>query len=236
MLALGEELDADPVPLLIVIGDGWVLTRHDEPIAYLEQHREAIQDQREVGRLAPVEFSGLGPRLARGSVLPRRRAARARGGRARRRCAQHGARHPGSAGGDAPAYRAGATRDRGAQRGCGRDIAARLHAGERAPRLEALNAVGKRLARAADAVSNAREMLIGTFDVHMTRTAQRTNETMRLLTLASVILLRRSCWRASWDELQGGAVRGPEPVWVVIWVMLAMAAATLAVARWRGWL
>ena len=32
-------------------------------------------------------------------------------------------------------------------------------------------------------------MLIGTFDVHMTRTAQRTNDIVRVLTWTSVILL-----------------------------------------------
>ena len=47
----------------------------------------------------------------------------------------------------------------------------------------------QRLERALEAITNARDMLIGTFDVHMTRTAQRTNDVMRVLTLASVMLL-----------------------------------------------
>lgn len=43
--------------------------------------------------------------------------------------------------------------------------------------------------RATEAVANAREMLIGTFEVHMINTAQRTNDIMRVLTLVSVMLL-----------------------------------------------
>jgi magnesium transporter len=103
--------------------------------------------------------------------------------------------------------------------------------------LDALVAVGKRLARAADAVSNAREMLIGTFDVHMTRTAQRTNDTMRVLTLASVILLPSVVLAGIMGmNFKVGPFEDPNLFWVVIGVMLAMAAVTIGVARWRRWL
>ena len=103
--------------------------------------------------------------------------------------------------------------------------------------LEALTAVGKRLARAAGAVSNARDMLLGTFDVHMTRTAQRTNETMRILTLASVILLPSVVLAGIMGmNFKVPLFDEPNMFWVVIGAMLAMAAATVGVARWRGWL
>lgn len=64
---------------------------------------------------------------------------------------------------------------------------------------QALGAVIQRLDRATDAVGNAREMLIGTFGVHMTRTAQRTNDIMKILTIVSVILLRRASSLARWE-------------------------------------
>jgi Mg2+ and Co2+ transporter CorA len=101
---------------------------------------------------------------------------------------------------------------------------------------DALGAVAKRLGRAADAISNAREMLIGTFDVHMTRTAQRTNETMRFLTLASVILLPSVVLAGVMGmNFKVSLFDEPNLFWVVIGLMVAMAAATLAIARWRGW-
>ena len=102
------------------------------------------------------------------------------------------------------------------------------------------NSVGQaflRLTRAADAVSNARDMLIGTFDVHMTRTAQRTNETMRLLTLASVILLPSVVLAGIMGmNFKVPLFDEPNMFWVVIGAMLAMAAATIGIARWRRWL
>ena len=108
---------------------------------------------------------------------------------------------------------------------------------ERASRPTRCLAVAKRLARAADAVTDAREMLIGTFNVHMTRTAQRTNDTMGVLTLASVILLPSVVLAGVMGmNFKVGLFENPNLFWVVIGAMLAMAAATLGVARWRGWL
>ena len=181
VLALGAEPDADPVPLQVLIGDGWVITRHEDDITFLEQHRESIQDQREVGRLTPVEFLAslldwhvdaffdAAERLEREvdelddaalrterNLLDRLVAMRRRIARVRRVISAHN------------------------------EVSAELSRPDFLPEsarngLDALVAVGTRLDRAADAISNAREMLIGTFDVHMTRTAQRTNDTMRIL-------------------------------------------------------
>ena len=237
VMALGDELDADPVPLQILIGEGWVITRHEEAIAYLDEHRESIQDQREVGRLAPVEFlasvldwhvdaffhaaellerevdelDDAALRTER-DILDRLVAMRRRIARVRRVIAAH------------------------------TDVAAELSRPDFMPKsarhgLDALAAVGNRLARAAEAVSNAREMLIGTFDVHMTRTAQRTNDTMRLLTLASVILLPSVVLAGIMGmNFKVGLFDDPNLFWIVIGIMLGMAAATLGIARWRGWL
>ena len=237
VLALDSEPDADPVPLQVLIGDGWVITRHNEGIAFLDEHWEAIQDQREVGRLTPVEFLAsvldwhvdaffeVAERLEREvdelddaalrterNLLDRLVAMRRRIARVRRVITAHN------------------------------EVAAELSRPDFMPEsarhgVDALVAVGKRLTRATDAVSNAREMLIGTFDVHMTRTAQRTNDTMRLLTLASVILLPSVVLAGVMGmNFRVGLFEDSNLFWVVIGVMLAMAAATLGVARWRGWL
>lgn len=42
---------------------------------------------------------------------------------------------------------------------------------------------------AVAAVEASRDLLLGTFDVYMTRTAQRTNDIMKVLALAMVLLL-----------------------------------------------
>lgn len=46
-----------------------------------------------------------------------------------------------------------------------------------------------RLETALQAIDTTREMVVGSFDLFMTRTAQRTNDIMRVLTLVSVVLL-----------------------------------------------
>jgi magnesium transporter len=236
-LAPTGDPDADPVPMQILVGDAWVITHHDGSIPFLDEHRETIQDQREVGRLTPVEFlvSLLGwhvdaffhvaERLERevdelddaalraeGNLLDRLVAMRRRIARLRRVIVAH------------------------------RSIAAELSRPDFMPErarhgAEALVAVANRLERAGEAVANAREMLIGTFDLHMTRTAQRTNDTMRILTLASVILLPSVVLAGVMGmNFKVGLFEEPNLFWVVIGVMLAMAAATLGIARWRGWL
>ena len=237
VLALGDDPGADPVALQILIGAGWIITHHDEGIAYLDEHRESIQDQREVGRLTPVEFLAsvldwhvdsffdIAEQLEREvdelddaalrterNLLDRLVAMRRRIARVRRVMAAHN------------------------------EVAAELSRPDFMPEsarhgLDALAAVAKRLARASDAIANAREMLIGTFDVHMTRTAQRTNDTMRVLTLASVILLPSVVLAGVMGmNFKVGVFDNPNLFWVVIGIMLAMAVATLGIARWRGWL
>jgi Mg2+ and Co2+ transporter CorA len=101
----------------------------------------------------------------------------------------------------------------------------------------ALAAASKRLERAVDAIANAREMLIGTFDVHMTRTAQRTNEIMKVLTLASVILLPSVVLAGVMGmNFKVEIFDNPDLFWVVIGIMAVLAIGTVVAARWRNWL
>ena len=102
---------------------------------------------------------------------------------------------------------------------------------------EALAALTHRLERATEAVANAREMLIGTFDVHMTRTAQRTNDTMRLLTWVSVTLLPAAVLAGIMGmNFQVGLFENPNVFWIVVASMVLLALSTLTVARRRNWL
>ena len=102
---------------------------------------------------------------------------------------------------------------------------------------DALAALTHRLERATEAVANAREMLIGTFDVHMTRTAQRTNDTMRLLTWVSVTLLPAAVLASVMGmNFQVGIFENPNVFWVVVAAMILFGLTTLIVARRRDWL
>ena len=235
--ALPDDIDADPIALQILIGAGWALTRHDEPLPFLDEHRQLIQDQRAVGQLKPVEFliAVLGWhvdtffRAAEGlerdidkldqaalrsdeDLLQRLVSMRRRIARTRRVLAPH------------------------------REVAAEMARPDFLPEdtrdaAGALGAAVDRLERASDAISNAREMLIGTFDVYMTRTAHRTNDIMRVLTLASVVLLPSVVLAGIMGmNFRVGLFDDPNLFWVVIGAMLAMAATALGISRWRGWL
>ena len=54
---------------------------------------------------------------------------------------------------------------------------------------EAFASVASRFEGALQSVENSRDLLLGSFEVFMTRTSQRTNDTMKILTLVTVLLL-----------------------------------------------
>lgn len=94
-----------------------------------------------------------------------------------------------------------------------------------------------RLDRALDAVENAREQLVGTFDLVMTRTGERTNDVMRVLTVISAVLLPSVViagvmgmnFKAPLFDQPGNFV-------LIIAAMIALAAGILIFARWRRWI
>lgn len=235
--APGAELDDEPMLLQVLVGHGWVVTNHERRIPFLEEHREKIQDQREVGSLTSVEFLaavldwhvdaflGAAEQLEAEveklddaalrtdrDLVERLVAMRRRIAHVRRMLTPH------------------------------REVYVELTRPDFLPDLDereerALAAVVKRLERALDAIANARDMLIGTFDVHMTRTAQRTNDVMKVLTLASAILLPSVVIAGVMGmNFRVAFFDDPNMFWVVLGVMGALALATLVVARWRGWL
>jgi magnesium transporter len=237
VLAPVSELDERPSPMRILVGQRWVVTQHTEAVPFLEERRETIRDDRPVGRLTPVEFlvsllewhvdtffrvaEGLEAEIdelddaALGTerdLLQRLVRMRRRIGAVRRILTRH------------------------------RETFAELSRPDFLPDLddhdtEALAEVARRLDRAGDAVAHTREMLIGTFDIHMTRTAQRTNDIMRILTLASVILLPSVVLAGIMGmNFKVGLFEQPNLFWVVIGIMVVMAAGAVATARWRGWL
>ena len=233
----GEAPDDEPVSLQVILGEEWVITAHATPIAFLEEHRERVRDEREVGLLTPVQFlvavldwtidaffrvaetlerevERLDDAALRSDrdLLARLVAMRRRIARVRRLVGSH------------------------------RELFAELQRPDFMPGIEPAEAallasVASRLDRALEAVGRAREMLIGTFDVHMTRTAQRTNDIMKVLTLASAILLPASVIAGVMGmNFKLGFFDDPNMFWFVIAGMAGIALGTIGLARWRGWL
>jgi magnesium transporter len=93
------------------------------------------------------------------------------------------------------------------------------------------------LDRTIEAVENARELLIGAFDVYMATSAQRTNDVMKALTILSAILL---------PAVVIGGVMGmnfkvaffenPDNFWLAVAAMVTLAVSVLGISRWRGWI
>jgi magnesium transporter len=237
LLWLDDEGIDEPVPIQVVAGDGWVITRHGEPLDRLDRQREKITDQREIGSLRAVDlvvailawhtdgYFKVAEQLERTvdrldeqalstdhDLLGRLVAMRKRVARARRIAALH------------------------------TDVYAEIARPDFMPGLDeadrAMLALAlERLEKAIAAIANARELLIGTFDVHMTRTAQRTNDIMRVLTWTSVILLPAVVVAGVMGmNFQVDIFERPELYWVVIGFMVTTAVVTLVIARWRGWL
>jgi Mg2+ and Co2+ transporter CorA len=237
LLWLDDAAGEQAVPLQTLAGAGWVITRHAGRLARLEERRRQITDGREIGLLRPVDFllavldwhvegfhaaaEDLERQVDRldeealrsdGDLLPRLVEMRRRIARVRRAAAVH------------------------------HDVYSELSRPDFMPELEGeaearFERAGDRLERATAAIAQVREMLIGVFDVHMTRTAQRTNDIMRVLTVASVILLPAVVLAGIMGmNFRVGFFDDPSFFWVVLGVMVAMAAVTIIVARWRGWL
>ena len=97
--------------------------------------------------------------------------------------------------------------------------------------------VAIRFEGAVAAVEASRDLLLGTFDVYMTRTAQRTNDIMKVLALATVLLLPGTLVAG----LLGMNVTVPLAkddalsFWIVVGALLLFIVALLVTARLRRW-
>lgn len=114
------------------------------------------------------------------------------------------------------------------------------------PELEAMSSSGTaerfarlrdRLEEAAQAARDSRESVVGSFDVLITTTSQRTNEIMKVLTLASVILLPGALIAGLMGmNFRVGLFEHTALFWVVITVIVVIALVTLGIARVRDWI
>jgi Mg2+ and Co2+ transporter CorA len=95
----------------------------------------------------------------------------------------------------------------------------------------------QRLERAIDGVEKARELLIGSVDLYLGRSSQRTNDVMKVLTLVSAIALPAVVLAGVMGmNFKPSFFDDPNNFWVVVGVMVAFALAILGVARLRRWI
>jgi Mg2+ and Co2+ transporter CorA len=99
-------------------------------------------------------------------------------------------------------------------------------------------ATSERFESAIGAIDAAREALLGTFDIHMSRTAQRTNDVMKTLTVVTVLLLPTGAIAGFMGMNEKPPFSNDDPLvfWAVVGLILAIAVATLLVFRARRWI
>ena len=102
----------------------------------------------------------------------------------------------------------------------------------------AFHAVAERFESAIGAVEDSREVLIGSFEVYMTRTAQRTNDVMKLLALVTVLLLPGSLVAGllGMNMIIPIPENDPRMWWLVVGAVVVFAGAILLIARRARWL
>lgn len=102
---------------------------------------------------------------------------------------------------------------------------------------ERFTSLRDRLEGAVQASRDTRESIVGSFDVLLASTGQRTTEIMKVLTLASVLLLPGALIAGVMGmNFEVGIFGTAAYFWVVLAVFAGVAVATLAVARVRGWI
>jgi magnesium/cobalt transport protein CorA len=102
---------------------------------------------------------------------------------------------------------------------------------------ERFSSLRTRLDEAVQAARDSRESVVGSFDVLIASTGQRTNDIMKVLTLASVLILPGTLLAGVMGmNFKLGLFRDPLYFWIVVAAMVAIALLTLAIARIRDWI
>jgi magnesium transporter len=229
----------DLIALECVVGENWVVTAHDQPVEVLEDFAERVSGSGDTGTLDGPAFLAtllewvLGAYSAAFERLEERleefdvQAMRGRGADEDIEKLVEMRREVGVLRRALAAHRSALT--------------ALTH-----PELEALGdtASGERfqslLIRFESTVQearDAREAIVGSFDVLLARTGHRTNHIMKVLTLTSVILLPGALLAGVMGmNFRVGLFEASWVFYLVIALILAIAPATVGVARRRSWI
>jgi len=99
-------------------------------------------------------------------------------------------------------------------------------------------ALEQRFERAMDAVENTRDLVVGSFELYTTRSAERTNDTIRALTFVTVLLgsLAVVAGALGMNFKTPFFDTGDRGFWTAIVAMACIALVASAIARWRRWI
>jgi magnesium transporter len=232
--------DAELVALECVVGENWVITAHEEPIPVLEEFASRASGSGDTGSLDGPTFLAALLEWVLGSYS-------AAFERIEHRLEEF----------DVQAMRGDSDAEDDIERLIGmrkqvgklrRALAAHRSAlvSLTYPELEALGdyASGERyqslLRRFESTVQearDAREAIVGSFDVLIARGGQRTNEIMKVLTLASVILLPGALIAGIMGmNFKVGLFDDPSMFWAVLAVIVLIAPLTIGLAKMWRWI
>ena len=228
------------VALECVVGENWVVTAHDEPIPVLDEFAARVSGSGDTGSLDGPHFLAALLEWVLGSYS-------AAFDRIEQSLEEF----------DVQAMRG----DADAERDIDKLIAMRRQVGQlrRAlaahrsalvsltyPELEALGdeaaserfqALLSRFESTMQEARDAREAIVGSFDVLIARGGQRTNEIMKVLTLASVILLPGALIAGVMGmNFKVGLFDNPSLFWVVVVAILAIAPVAIGFAKRWDWI
>lgn len=99
-------------------------------------------------------------------------------------------------------------------------------------------ALDTRFERAMDMVENARELVIGSFELFSNKTALEVNRSMKILTFATVVIgLLATIAGTLGMNFEAGLFKARDAgFWIAVAGMATLGLASLAVARWLKWL
>lgn len=97
--------------------------------------------------------------------------------------------------------------------------------------------IADRFRQAVEAIENARELLVGTFDIVISRSGERTNDVMRVLTVVSSVLLPSVVIAGIMGmNFKPGFFDDPQNFVLVVVAMIALAVGILLFARFKHWI
>ena len=103
---------------------------------------------------------------------------------------------------------------------------------------KAFRTLEKRFERAMDAVETARDLVVGSFELFTSQSAQRTNATMRVLTFVTVLsgMMAVIVGALGMNFTTPLFESGSTGFWITVAAMVVIAAAAAVLARWKNWL
>jgi magnesium transporter len=235
-----QDDEGELIALECVVGENWVVTAHDEPISVLQEFAERVSGSGDTGSLDGPGFLAALLEWVLGSYS-------AAFERIEQRLEEF----------DIQAMRGDGEAEKDIERliDMRREVGnlRRALAAHRTalvslthPELEALGdhdsgrqyqSLLSRFGSTVQEARDAREAIVGSFDVLIARDGQKTNEIMKVLTLTSVILLPGALLAGVMGmNFKVGLFQTAVLFWAVVAVIVAIAPVTILMAKRRGWI